>query len=291
MFGNTRMRKKISFVFWGNAEFSVIVLEKLMEAGFIPTAVVCAPDKPAGRKKIVTPPPIKSLIIEHKTWNVEILQPQALDQVFVLRALSFMPDVFIVAAYPKIIPAEILNIPRLGTIGVHPSLLPYHRGASPIQTAILNGDTTTGTTLFLLDEKVDHGGIVASSEYPVSSEENYEMLSRKLAELSGDSLIQTLPEFIRGEITPIPQDEFHATYTKKFTADDGFVEWLDLEKAQKDGGEVAIMIGRKIRALNPEPGVWALQDGKRIKLLSARLVGGKLKLRLIQKEGKKPISV
>src|SRR3989344_5918744 len=139
----------MKFVFFGSPEFAAIVLEKLIKAGFMPAAVVCAPDAPAGRKKIPTPPPAKVRIMNYEERiknKIQILQPETLsiihDSLFVIQ-----PDFFIVAAYAKIIPKEILDIPRLGTIGVHPSLLPKYRGASPIQSAILNDEAETGTTL------------------------------------------------------------------------------------------------------------------------------------------------
>lgn len=265
--------------FFGTPDFAAVILEKLIESGFPPAAVICNPDKPVGRKKIITPPPVKSLIMEHKTWNINILQPEKLDKDFMLQVSSFMPDVFIVAAYAKIIPKEILGLPKFGTIGVHPSLLPKYRGSSPIQSVILNGEAETGVTLFLADEKVDHGKIASSIKHQVSSDETYETLMKKLAELGGDLLVETLPKFLKGEITPLLQDESQATYTKKFITKDGYV---DLEK------DIPVIIERKIRALNPEPGVWTMMNNKRTKLLEAELVDGKLKLTKIQVEGKKP---
>ena len=265
--------------FFGTPDFAAVILEKLIESGFLPALVVCNPDRPVGRKKIITPPPVKSLIMEHKTWNINILQPEKLDKDFMLQVSSFMPDVFIVAAYAKIIPKEILELPLFGTIGVHPSLLPEYRGSSPIQSVILNGETKTGVTLFLADEKVDHGKILSDIRYRISNGETYETLMKKLAELGGDLLVETLPKFLRGEITSLPQDESRATYTKKFKTEDGYV---DLEKDKPE------IIERKIRALNPEPGVWTMMNNKRTKLLEAELVDGKLKLTKIQVEGKKP---
>jgi len=266
--------------FFGTPDFAAVILEKLIESGFLPALVVCNPDRPVGRKKIITPPPVKSLIMEHKTWNINILQPEKLDKDFMLQVSSFMPDVFIVAAYAKIIPKEILELPLFGTIGVHPSLLPEYRGSSPIQSVILNGETKTGVTLFLADEKVDHGAILAQQElkFPISNSQ-YLKLQLSLAELGGDLLVETLPKFLRGEITSLPQDESRATYTKKFKTEDGYV---DLEKDKPE------IIERKIRALNPEPGVWTMMNNKRTKLLEAELVDGKLKLTKIQVEGKKP---
>ncbi|MEK7657645.1 MAG: methionyl-tRNA formyltransferase [Patescibacteria group bacterium] len=288
----------MNYIFFGSPDFAAIILEKLINAGFIPEAVVCNPDKPIGRKKIITPPPVKKCImnkVESIKGKIKIFQPEKLSDI-----KSQLSDVncqlFIVVAYSKIISKEILEIPRLGTIGVHPSLLPKYRGSSPIQTAILNGEKETGTTLYLMDEKVDHGKIVSSIKYQVSSRDNYESLMKKLAELSAELLINFLQKYenVRNyeKITGAPQNESSATYTKKFKSEDGYIEPRDIEIAQKNGGEIAIEIERKIRALNPEPGVWTVKDNKRIKLLEAAIIdNSKLELTKIQKEGKKPIKI
>jgi methionyl-tRNA formyltransferase len=292
----------MNYVFFGTPQFAAIILEKLIKAGLLPQVVVCNPDKPVGRKKIITPPATKLLA---QKYNIPILQPESLTDV--KSQLSKVNcQFFVVAAYSEIIPKEILEIPRLGAIGVHPSFLPKYRGPSPIQTAILNGDEETGVSLFLMDEKVDHGPILATSHLLLANSDNYETLSKKLAELGAELLIKTLPDFVTGKITPLAQDESQATYTKKFKTEDAYIEPKDLEIAQQEGGDTAIEIDRKIRALNPEPGTWTLQNGKRMKILEAELISGKLrrpdgvgaptyasalKLKKIQFEGKKPIFV
>ena len=283
----------MKYVFFGTPNFAAIILEKLISAGFIPEAVVCNPDKPVGRKKIITPPPVKQRILNLESGiknKIKILQPEKLSDI-----KSQLSDVncqlFIVAAYAKILPKEILEIPRLGTIGVHPSLLPKHRGATPIQTAILNGDEIAGTTIFLIDEKMDHGAIIANSEFRIQNLEwNYETLMKKLAELSADLLIEILPNIEEKIKNAMPQDESKATYTKKFKTEDAYIEPIDLEKAQNGSAnspQVAVQIERKIRALNPEPGVFTIINDKRIKLLESKISDNKLKLIKIQKEGKK----
>jgi len=278
----------MKYLFFGTPEFAAIILEKLINAGFIPSAVVCNPDKPTGRKKIITPPLTKLLAIK---YNIPVLQPEVLS-IFNFQFSISNFDFFIVASYAKILPKEILEIPRFGTIGVHPSFLPKYRGPSPIQAAILNEEQETGVTLFLLDEKVDHGPVLENRKQKIENSDNYKTLHNKLAELGGDLLIETIPKFLREEIKSQPQDESQATYTKKFSAEDGFVGFKDLEKAQKDGGQIAIEVERKIRALNPEPGVWTIKDGKRMKILEAELMPDKtLKLKKIQFEGKKPVSI
>jgi len=261
------------FVFFGTPEFAAIILEKLIQTGMAPALVICNPDRPVGRKKIITAPPAK--IIAQK-YGVNIWQPENLElEIKEIKNRVF--DFFVVAAYSKILPKEILAIPRLSTIGIHPSLLPKYRGTTPIQNAILAGEKETGVTLFLTDEKVDHGPILAKRELRMTNDDNYDNLQKRLAALGADLLIETLPKFLAGEIKPQPQDESKATYTKKFRIEDAFIDL---------NGEPEIIL-RKIKALNPEPGVWTIQNGKRMKILDAEIKDGKLKLKKIQVEGKK----
>lgn len=277
----------MNFVFFGTPEFAAIILKKLIDAKISPALVICNPDRPVGRKKVITPPPVKRLIMNYESGirdKIKILQPEKLDpSLFIIPNSSF--DIFIVAAYAKIIPEKILAIPKLGTIGIHPSLLPCHRGATPIQTAILTGDEVTGVTLYLLDQKVDHGPVLAMRELEIQNS-NFEILNRKLAELGAELLVEILPEFLRGEIKPEEQNEKEATFTKKFKIEDAFV---DLNK------DDPVIIERKVRALNPEPGVFTLSQSKgglrRMKILEAEIIDGKLKLKKIQIEGKKPFDV
>lgn len=272
------------YTFFGTPDFAAIILEKLIAANIPPVLVVCNPDRPVGRKKIITPPPTKLLAIQH---NIPVSQPEKLETDKLSSA-----EFAIVAAYSKILPKKIIDSLGGRVIGVHPSLLPKYRGPSPIQTAILNGDKETGVTLFLIDERVDRGPLLVKREVQITNH-NYKELEKELAGLSGDLIIETLPKFIKGEIKPRPQDETQATYTKKFKTEDAFVDPDDLREAQEGASlEKAIKIERKIRALNPEPGVWTLRQAQgkllRVKILEAEIVEGKLKLKKIQVEGKKP---
>lgn len=276
----------MKYVFFGTPDFAAIILEKLIKAGWLPTAVVCNPDKPVGRKRIITPPPTKVIALKNgiKAYQPEKLEIPACAGRENLKLEIGEIDFAIVVAYAKIIPKEILGLPRLGTVAVHPSLLPKYRGSSPIQTAILDGEKETGVTLFLADEKVDHGKILAVSRLPLEVKDNYESLSKKLAESGGVLLVEILPKYLKNEITPLTQDESQATYTKKFVTQDGYV---DLEKDKPE------IIEKKVRALNPEPGVWTLRQAQgrpqRMKILEAELMPeNKLRLKKIQFEGKKP---
>jgi len=272
----------MKYIFFGTPEFAAIILDKLMAAGLPPAAVVTNPDRPAGRKKILTASPVKLTAISRRLAAGNILQPEKFDEVFAEKIKSYAADIFIVAAYGKILPKWLIEAPAKGTIGVHPSLLPKYRGPSPIQSAILAGEKITGATLFLLDEQIDHGIVLADSQILISNSETYQTLMEKLAEASGNLLIRIIPDFLSGRIIPRPQAESQATYTKKFKTEDGYVD-LD-----KDDPET---IWRKVRALNPEPGVYTIKDGQRLKILEADLISGKLILKKTQLAGKLPREV
>lgn len=279
----------MSYVFFGTPRFAEIVLERLFAAGMPPAAVVCNPDRPLGRKKIIAPPPVKRLALS-RAPHAAVFQPEALDENFIKELRAMKPDLFVVAAYAKIIPQAVLVIPARGAIGVHPSLLPKYRGAAPIQSAIMNGERETGVTLYLMDEKMDHGPILARASVPLDARRtDYAALERALAELGGDLLVKTLPAAAAGRAAaPEPQDETQATYTKKFATDDGRVDETDLARAERGDAELAAAIVRKINALTPEPGVWTVRAGKRVKLLKAAVENGRLKLLVTQREGEKP---
>lgn len=270
------------YVFFGTPEFAAIVLEKLIAAGMVPIAVVTNPDRPVGRKQVLTPSAVKTRIRNYELGireKIKIFQPE---QLSIIRSSLFeiQPALGILAAYGKIIPKEIIDIFPKGIIVVHPSLLPKYRGATPIQSAILAGEKETGTTLIVMDEKVDHGNIISNFQFPISNDDTYNTLAEKLAVASADLLIKTLPEYLSGEIVPQPQDHAKATYSRKFASEDGYV---DLKKNSPEE------IWRKVRALNPEPGVWTIaESGKRMKILAADVVGEKLVLRKVQFDGEKP---
>jgi methionyl-tRNA formyltransferase len=278
----------MKYIFFGSPKFASIILEKLVEADFVPEAVVCNPDELVGRKKILTPPAIKELVL-NKKLKAEILQPKKLSEIKNQLA-KFNADVFVIAAYNKIISEEIINIPKFKTVGIHPSLLPKYRGASPIQTAILNGEKQTGVDLFLIDKEIDHGPILASAKCDISEKDNYETMIEKLASLGAKLLIENISKYLSGELKPQEQNHSKVTFTKKFETEDGRV---DLEKDSPE------LIFNKIRALSPDPGVFTMiktnppaggRQIKRVKLLEANLNNGKLELLKVQPEGKKPMS-
>jgi methionyl-tRNA formyltransferase len=277
----------MKYIFFGTPRFAEIVLDHLLLANMPPAALVCNPDRPVGRKQILTAPPTKTLL-RNGSPSTEILQPEKIDDAFIKRLRSIEPDFFIVAAYGKILSEAVLQVPKLGAFGVHPSLLPKYRGASPIQSAILAGEAETGATIYLMDEKTDHGPIVAVGKEHLTKQTNYLHLEEDLARLGAELAVKAIPHLLAGTIKLLAQNELHATYTKKFTTQDGFVEEKDLVKAEAGDAERTHIILRKINALNPEPGAWTMRGGKRIKLLQAMTEGNRLILTETQQEGERP---
>jgi len=248
--------KNPKIIFLGTPEFGATILEGLIKNNHKPCLVITATDKPVGRKQILTPPPAK--IIAEK-YNIPIIQPEKVLSCK-LQATRIKPDLIIMAAYGEIIPKEFLEIPKYGCLNIHPSLLPKYRGPSPIQTVILNGDRETGTTIILIDEKMDHGPVIANRQLSITDcEITTDELSKKLAALSIDLLIKIVPKWINGEIKAKPQDESKATYTKIIKKEDGKINW------KKSAEEIE----RQIRAFYPWPGTFTFWRNKRIKILEA----------------------
>ena len=257
-----RIHQELNIIFIGTPEFGAIILEKLIENKFKPILVVTAPDKPVGRKQIVTPPPVK---ISAQKYNIPVLQPEILTN-SKSQITNSKPDLIIVAAYGQILPKEILEIPKYGCLNVHPSLLPKYRGASPIQAVILNGDKTTGVTIILMDEKMDHGPILSQRGLEIEENETAATLHDKLVDLGASLLMETISKWVRKMIKPQPQDDKKATFTKILTREDGEINW---EKT-------AEVLEREIRAYLPWPGsytFWA-KAGKtvQIKILKTRVL-------------------
>jgi len=286
-------KKKIKIVFLGTPEFSSIILDKLIENNYKPILVVTAPDKPVGRKNIITAPITKILAEKHK---IPVLQPSKIKDLKT-EIENLKPDLGIVVAYKQIISKDILDIPKYGFLNIHPSLLPKYRGPAPIQTAILNGDKQTGTTIILIDDKIDHGKIVSSASYQMPNNITFEELSRELAAISAQLLIQTIPKYINQKIQPKAQNESKVSFTKIIKKENGEIDWS--KSAQE--------IEKQIRAFDPWPGSFFFLKKKdkkiRIKILKAYIsksensekISMKCKkdyliIEKLQQAGKKPLS-
>src|SRR3989344_8698616 len=268
---------KINFVFFGTPQIAVDTLEILKSHSFLPSLVVTAPDKPAGRKMIMTPPPVK-------TWaeknNILFLQPEKLDENFkkLLSTNYFLLS--IVVAYGKIFPEWLINTPKLGTLNIHYSLLPKYRGASPVQSAILNGDKITGVTIQQMQNKLDAGPIIAQEEVVIDPNEKTPELLKKLTEIGGELLVKTLPDYLAGKTMPRKRSENQATLCKKIRKEDGLI----------DLNGNSINNYNKFRAFFEWPRSYFFRDKKRIIITDAKLENGILVIKKILPEGKKEIS-
>lgn len=247
----------MNIVFFGTPYFAVPALEKLILDGWNVSAVYTQPDKPRGRQKTVSPAPVK--IIAEK-YGLKVHQPRTLKDDAVFEEFkSLRPDICVVAAYGKIIPARYIDIPKYGFLNIHPSLLPKYRGPSPIQTAIINGDERTGVSIMLVDEEIDHGPLLAQKQYDIPKSAYFKNILNELAVLGAGLLVSALPGYTGGTIKPKPQDHKKATFTKMLEKEDGKVDWK--QPARK--------ISNLVRALNTEPGAWAKWQGKTLNILKA----------------------
>lgn len=263
------------FVFFGSYKFAYTVLSDLISAGMIPSLIVCNVDKPIGRKQVLTPPPVKELALQH---NIPFIQPIGKPSASDVSMASGNASFAIVAAYAHLIPQESLSVFSRGVIGVHPSLLPLYRGASPIQTVLLHNDAVTGVSLYKMDNQMDHGPIVVQKAISIDTQDTYASLEEKLAHLGGSLLIEAIPRWLEGSIQPQEQNHSQATYTQKFITEDGRVDLHD---------DLPESIARKIRALAHDPGVFTFIDGKRTKLLQIQNTSEAYIITRIIPEGRK----
>jgi methionyl-tRNA formyltransferase len=238
-------------VFMGTPAFALPALQACTQLGPV-VAVVTQPDKPKGRGHAVAASPIKSFAVEHE---IPVLQPSKLREggfADALRQLS--PDLCVVAAYGKILPKEILLIPRHGCLNVHASLLPRHRGAAPIQWAIASGDSRTGVCLMKMDEGLDTGPVLGCLEVPIGPEDTAESVEQVLSRLGGELIPKLVPPYLRGELAPVPQPTEGAVRAPILKKGDGKIDFQ----------QPAVAIERRIRGFRPWPGSYTQLGGHRV---------------------------
>ncbi|MDE3068508.1 MAG: methionyl-tRNA formyltransferase [Verrucomicrobiota bacterium] len=242
----------MKIVFMGTAELACASLEALArDSRFQLAAVVTQPDRPKGRDLALQPSPVKNLA---QQFNLPVLQPaKARDEDFVAGLRALAPDLIVVAAYGQILPQPVLDLPASGCLNVHASLLPKYRGASPIQSALLNGETETGVTIMKMDAGLDTGGILAQTRAPILPRDDAQRLHHRLARLGAELLVQTIPGYVAGKIPPRPQPSEGVSYAPKIKKQDGRIDWR--EPAQK--------IWNRLRAFTPWPGVFAFLPAER----------------------------
>ena len=249
--------KSHKIIFWGTPEFAVPALKSLLKLGIV-QLVITQPDRPAGRGQKIALSPVKKYCLEN---NLKFLEPDNLDDKFILALQKYLPATFVVVAYGKIIPQNILDLSALPAINIHPSKLPQLRGPSPIQTAILRGFESTAVSLMQLDKKMDHGPILSQIKAKIGSEEDYLGLSERLSQLGADLLAQNIGAYLSGQLTPLAQDDSQATYCHLIKKEDG----------QIDFKKTAQQIHNQVRAYNKWPGAQATLDDLELKILETKI--------------------
>ncbi len=270
-------KSNITFAYFGNSRFSVLMLDELERAGFMPACVVTTPDREKGRGLVLTPTPVKEWAVKR---NIKVFTPEALDESFIAEIKKENCDVFIVVSYGKIMPAALIDLPPHKTLNVHVSLLPKYRGASPMQSAMLDDTKDTGVTIIELDPKMDHGPIVTAKPFSVKEWPTYNEFEDIMAREGGELLASTLPGWVSGEVKATEQDHRQATRAKKITKEDGLI---DLNAADQYANF------RKIQAFHEWPTAYFFADraGKkiRVKIAAASFKGGKLTIEKVVPEG------
>lgn len=262
-----------NFIFFGTDDFSIEVLKVLLENNFKPAYCVTQPDRPKGRNLVLTPPDIK---IFCEKEGIEVLQFEKLEAKEIPEV-----DFYVVASYGKIIPKEVVEKPKFGALNVHPSLLPKYRGASPIETSILNDDKKAGVTIMLMDEKMDHGPILLQKEIDFREYKNKKETRDFLAKVGGEMLTKVIPDFLEGKIKPEEQNHADATFTKMIKKEDGEIKETDFELKK----------WLKFVAYNPWPGTFFFVNKKnkqiRVKITDATYEEEKFKILKVIPEGRK----
>jgi methionyl-tRNA formyltransferase len=256
---------RLKIIFFGTPKFAAVILKSLLDHGYNIAAILTQPDQKVGRKQEVACPPVKDLALEN---GIEIFQPQDLRETKLFEEIKKIdPDLFIVAAYGKILPKDFLGIPKYGAVNVHGSLLPKYRGASPVQCAILAGEKETGITLMQMNEKMDEGDILRQGKIKIEKNETTDTLMKKLAELGAKMTAASISDLLKGNIKPVRQDHSQATYCKPVKKEDGKIDW-DKKSAEE--------IWRKWRAYFPWPGIFSDLEIKgqikRLKLIKIEIL-------------------
>lgn len=250
----------IRVVFMGSPDFALPTLAAL-EKHYSVVGVITQPDRPAGRGRVLTSPPVKQLAAQ---LGIDVIQPAKLREPEAQEALkTWSPDLVVVAAFGQILRASVLELPRYGCVNVHASLLPRWRGAAPIQAAILHGDAETGVTIMKMDAGIDTGAILSQRALSIRPEDTAGSLSSRLAEEGANLLVETLPGYLAGGLTPIAQDETRATYASMLTKEQG----------ELDFSKPAEALERQVRAFQPWPGAYAFFQGEMLKVLRAHVDG------------------
>ncbi len=257
---------KMKIVYMGTPDFAVPCLKRLVKEGYDVCCVVTQPDKLVGRKQILTPSEVKAAALE---LGLNVYQPDSMRTQEVYDYLKqFDAEYFVVAAYGKILPQSILDLPKYACVNVHGSLLPQYRGSAPIQRSVLAGDEVTGITTMLMNAGVDTGDMLLKSEYKIGINATSGEVFDALAQAAPDLLIETLVKFTKGEIVPQKQNDADATYAKMLSKDEAVVDW----------SKTAAEVHNLVRGMAPWPVAYSFYEGKKIKIFTTRLSDEKTSL-------------
>lgn len=250
-------------VFMGTPAFSVPILEGLLEEGYEVVAVVTQPDRPVGRKKIITPTPVKEAAVKH---GLLVLQPEKISGSEEMeKIIALQPDVIITAAFGQFLPEKLLQAPVHGAINVHASLLPKYRGGAPVHYSIINGEKETGVTIMEMINKMDAGGIYAQESLPITKQDDVGTMFEKLSALGKQLLLKTLPDILNGNLSPRPQDESKVTFSPNITREQEAIDW----------NKTAEEIDNQVRGMRPWPIAFTTYEQTRWKLLNVEALAEK----------------
>lgn len=254
----------MKIVFMGTPDFAVPCLQRLIDEGYDIACVLTQPDRPVGRKQVLTPPPVKELALK---YGLEVYQPDTLkcDEAY-NKLADYSADYFVVAAYGKILPKRILDLPKYACINVHGSILPKYRGAAPIQWSVINGEREVGITTMLMGEGLDTGDILLIKKTELLPDETAGELFDRLSNMSPDLLIETLEQYKEGNIVPLPQNEAEATYAPMLNKEMSFIDF----------NASALAVHNKIRGLSPWPLAQCDIGNTRFKVFKSRVVNQKI---------------
>ena len=258
------MSKSLRIIFMGTPDFAVPTLQALIDSPDQVVTVICQPDRKKGRGKKLSPPPVKVLA---EQAGIPVLQPTAIrTDEFLEKIRDLQPDLIVVTAYGRILPGSLLNLPPMGTINVHGSLLPKYRGAAPIQWAVINGEAKTGVTIMQMDEGMDTGDILLPVSVPIEEDDTSGTLFTKLSELGGQALVKAIGLLKENKLQPVKQDDSLATEAPMLSKEMGHLDW------SRDAAELHCLI----RGLDPWPSAYSFLNDKRFRFFRPRIVSGQV---------------
>lgn len=241
-------------VFMGTPAFSVPILEALIKSNYDVIGVVTQPDRPVGRKKVMTYSPVKEAALN---YNIPVLQPEKISGSEEMeKIIEWKPDLIVTAAFGQFLPTRLLEVPKFGSINVHASLLPKYRGGAPVHYALIKGEKETGISIIYMEKKMDAGDILAQRSLTITKQDDVGTLFERLSIMGRDLLIEIIPALLKGEVNPIPQDEDKVTFSPNIKREEERIDWY----------KTAEEIDYQVRGMRPWPGAYTILNGNRIKI-------------------------